>query len=69
MSTFFKKNIGRHGRMARGMVGAVLLIAGIIMADFRLAVALPLVAAGLFCIFEAIRGWCLLRACGMRTKH
>ena len=69
MSNFFKQNIGRHGRMARGIAGGVLLIAGIIMADFQLAVSLPLVAVGLFCIFEAIRGWCLLRACGLRTRH
>jgi len=69
MSSFFKQNIGRHGRMARGIVGAVLLIAGIIMADFDLRIALPLVGIGLFCIFEALRGWCLLRACGLRTKH
>ena len=69
MNGFFNRNISFHGRMARGIVGAVLLIAGIIMADFELWVCLPLVALGLFCIFEAIRGWCLLRACGLRTKH
>ena len=27
-----------------------------------------LVVIGLFCIFEAVRGWCFLRACGIRTK-
>jgi hypothetical protein len=23
---------------------------------------------GAFCIFEALRGWCALRACGIKTK-
>ena len=69
MSGFFNRNIGFQGRMARGIVGAVLLIAGIILADYELWAALPLVGLGLFCIFEALRGWCLIRACGIRTKH
>jgi hypothetical protein len=28
-----------------------------------------LVVLGLFAIFEAVRGWCFARACGLRTKH
>jgi len=27
-----------------------------------------LVVAGLFAIGEALRGWCLVRACGLKTK-
>ena len=55
--------------MARGIIGAILLIAGIIIAGDKLWWAgLILVAAGLFAIFEAVRGWCLLRACGVKTK-
>lgn len=69
MARFFDRNISFQGRMARGITGAILLIAGIISADFfALWVTLPLVAIGLFCIFEAVRGWCFLRACGLRTK-
>jgi hypothetical protein len=29
---------------------------------------LVFVAAGLFAIYEALRGWCLARACGIKTK-
>ncbi len=54
--------------MARGVWGALLLIAGIITADFVLWPALVLVGLGLFAIFQAARGWCLLRACGIKTK-
>ena len=32
MSRFFKPNLDRHGRMARGVIGALCLIAGIIIA-------------------------------------
>ena len=68
MSGFFNKNLDASGRRARGVIGAIVLIAGIIAADWTLWVCLPLVAAGLFAIFEAVRGWCLFRACGIRTK-
>jgi len=68
MSRFFSPNISFHGRMARGVLGAVCLIAGIIMADYLLWLCLVLVAIGLFAIFEAVRGWCLARACGIRTR-
>jgi len=65
---FFKPNLDRHGRMARGVIGALCLVAGIVVAgDFSLW-GLILVAAGLFAIFEAISRWCVLRACGIRTK-
>jgi hypothetical protein len=68
MNRFFSRNLDSRGRMARGVWGALLLIAGIIMADHKLWVCLVLVALGLFGIFEAVRGWCLLRACGVKTK-
>jgi hypothetical protein len=68
VSRFFNRNIGFQGRMARGVIGALLLIAGIIMADFELWICITLVVIGLFVLFEAVRGWCLARACGIRTK-
>jgi len=68
VNRFFQPNLSHHGRMARGVLGALCLIAGIIVAgDFTLW-GLILVVAGLFAIFESIRGWCLLRACGLKTK-
>jgi hypothetical protein len=54
--------------MARGVMGALCLIAGIIVVDYVLWLGLIFVAAGLFAIFESLRGWCLVRACGIRTK-
>lgn len=68
MSRFFKPNLDRHGRFARGVIGALCLIAGIIVVDYVRWLGLIFVAAGLFAIFESLRGWCLMRACGIKTK-
>jgi membrane-bound ClpP family serine protease len=68
VTKFFRPNITRSGRIARGVIGTICLIAGIITVDFSLAVGLILVVAGLFAIFESVRGWCLARACGIKTK-
>ena len=67
MSSFFRPNLDRHRRMARGVIGALCLIAGIIVCDFSLW-GLVLVVPGLFAIFEATTKWCLVRACGIRTR-
>jgi hypothetical protein len=68
VSNFFRPNIGRQGRIARGVIGTLCLIVGIIIVDFKLWLGLIFVVAGLFAIYEALRGWCLARACGVKTK-
>ncbi len=68
MNRFFHPNLSHRGRLARGVIGALCLIAGIIIAGDYTLWGLILVVAGLFAIFESIRGWCLLRACGIKTK-
>ena len=68
MSNFFRPNLKRQGRIARGVIGTLCLIAGIVTVDFKLWLGLIFVAAGLFAIFEALRGWCIARACGIKTK-
>ncbi|HZL80157.1 MAG TPA: YgaP-like transmembrane domain [Candidatus Limnocylindrales bacterium] len=68
MSNFFRPNLKRTGRIARGVIGTLCLIAGIITVDYTLWLGLVLVAAGLFAIYEALSGWCLARACGIKTK-
>jgi Protein of unknown function (DUF2892) len=68
VSRFFKPNITRQGRIARGVSGSLCLIAGIITVDYKLWVGLVLVIAGLFAIYEALSGWCVARACGIKTK-
>ena len=68
MRRFFQPNINHRGRFARGVIGALCLIAGIITVDFVLWLGLILVVAGLFAIFEAVTRWCVVRACGLKTK-
>ncbi len=68
MRQFFRPNLSRQGRIARGVIGTLCLIAGIITVDYVLWLGLILVVAGLFAIYEALRGWCLARACGIKTK-
>jgi hypothetical protein len=67
MSRFFRPNLDRQGRMARGVMGALCLIAGIVVCDYTLW-GLVLVVPGLFSMFEAISRWCIMRACGIKTK-
>ena len=66
--SLFRQNIGYQSRMARGVIGAILLMAGIIMADIELWACLALVLLGLIAIFEAVRGWCLTRVLRGRTS-
>lgn len=64
---FLTPNIERKGRIVRG-VSALFLLAG---AGYLFTVhwfpALILTLAGLFVLFEALRGWCVLRACKLKT--
>ena len=68
MKPRFTPNISNQGRLVRGL-GAVGLFVG---AGFGFGVSVclgvVLVAAGGFVLFEALRGWCALRACGIKTK-
>jgi len=68
VSRFFQPNLKRQGRIARGVIGTLCLIAGISLVDFVLWLGLIFVVAGLFAIYEAVSGWCVARACGIKTK-
>lgn len=68
MKKFLQSNLGLTGRVVR-LVWALLLAGGSVW-GFTVSVWLGgLLAAGAaFALFEAARGWCLLRACGIKTK-
>jgi hypothetical protein len=65
---FFSRNIGFPSRMARGVIGAVLVIAGILRTEVEFWSGIAMVLLGLFALFEAVRGWSLARACGLKAK-
>ena len=68
MLRIFKPNIDRRGRMARAIYGVLCISAGAFALDWKVWIAVVLFVAGLFGVFEALRGWCIMRACGIRTR-
>jgi DUF2892 family protein len=68
MPNFFAQNIDWRGRLARAVFGIALLIASVLLwRPGRWICFVPAVAGG-FALYEAVRGWCLMRACGIKTK-
>jgi hypothetical protein len=68
MTGFFKPNITRSGRIARAIWAVVVAGLGALALSWKVWAAIVLFAASAFALFEALRGWCLVRACGIRTK-
>ena len=68
MAKLFAPNIDNRGRLVRGIMGTLLLVGGVISVFSVLWLGLVLLASAAFVLFEAIRGWCGLRACGIKTK-
>jgi hypothetical protein len=50
------------------MAGVNLIIVGFVLAGFSPWIRIPVFACGVFCLLESLCGWCVLRACGFRTK-
>jgi hypothetical protein len=68
MGKFFAPNITALGRVARAVWGFGLIGAGVLLFSRSRWVAAGLGLAGAFARFEAVRGWCVMRACGIKTK-
>ena len=62
-----KQNIDDTGRTARGGMGILFLLIGGCLVPVSAPLAVIFLALGLFCLFEAWRGWCAVRACGIKT--
>jgi hypothetical protein len=56
---WFAQNIGRTGRIVRGLLGVALMITRLVTNRHWLWLCLPLIGLGVFGLFEAVRGWCL----------
>lgn len=67
MARFFQPNITTTGRILRGVFGVLLLVAAVYLYGVNLAACAAAAVAGVFCLFEAFRGWCVARACGLKT--
>ncbi len=68
MKTFWQPNLPRAGRTARAILGGLLLVAAAAAFFWHLWAGLILLASAVFVLVEAARGWCLLRACGIKTR-
>ena len=62
-----KQNIDKTGRAARGGIAILFLLAGGCLVPINGALAIIFLAVGAFCLFEAWKGWCAVRACGIKT--
>lgn len=68
MKKFFAPNLEARGRMIRGVTGGILIGAGLALRGVSPPASLLLLFGGGFALFEALRGWCVMRACGVKTK-
>ena len=68
MGKFFAPNISRLGRIVRAVWGIALIIGGLLLWHRSGLICFLLVAFGVFALYEAARGWCVMRACGIKTK-
>jgi hypothetical protein len=68
MAKFFSPNIDGRGRLARAIGGLILLIGGVVAMFSLWWLGLILLASAAFVLFEAARGWCFMRACGIKTR-
>lgn len=67
---FWQKNIDGTGRAWRAVVAVLFLgatIAALVEGWTIFAVLFGISSA--FCAFEAVRGWCVMRACGIKTLY
>lgn len=68
MKTFFRPNISRAGRILRAAIATVFLLGGLLAVSHVIWLGVLLFISAGFVFFEAARGWCLARACGIKTK-
>lgn len=63
-----EKNINVTGRVVRLILGVILLGAVWVIHSRTGYISFGITLAGLFCVFQAVVGWCVVRACGVKTK-
>jgi hypothetical protein len=68
MKLLFSPNIGIKGRFVRGLAAAGMFVGAWFLLGLAFWLGVLLLLSGAFVLFEALRGWCALRACGIKTK-
>ena len=68
MKRFLAPNINARGRMVRAVYGGVMIAIGVLALNWSIVAGVVLLALGGLGLLEALRGWCVLRACGIKTR-
>ena len=68
MKNLFSPNIDTKGRLVRGGAGLVLLAGAAFGFTVSVWLGAVLLGSAALVLFESLRGWCMLRACGIKTK-
>lgn len=68
MKRFFSPNIDRKGRVVRGVIAVGLFIGAWFAFGVSSLLGVVLGAWAVFTLIEALRGWCIVRACGIKTR-
>jgi hypothetical protein len=68
MNKFFARNLSTTGRIVRACIGLGLVIAGLVISAPNRWICTCMVISGGFVLYEAARGWCVMRACGIKTR-
>ena len=68
MKPLFARNIDTRGRLIRGVCALVLLAGSAAVFTASPVLGVVFLVVGSFVAFEALRGWCGLRACGIKTR-
>ena len=66
--SFFQRNIDTKGRLIRGAGALGLGTAAYFAWSHSQTAGIALAASSAFVAFEAARGWCVARACGVKMK-
>jgi hypothetical protein len=66
--SFLRPNIDTKGRVIRGIGALAMGIGAAVAWPHSRAAGIGLAASSAFVAFEALRGWCVARACGVKTK-
>jgi hypothetical protein len=66
--SLLRPNLDTKGRLLRGASALALATGALFISPYSRAASLAMAASAFFVAFEAARGWCALRACGVKTK-
>ena len=68
MKRFFSPNLDSKGRVVRGVIAVGLFVGAWFAYGVSSLLGIVLTVWAVFTLFEALRGWCVVRACGIKTK-